>query len=163
MEPASSGPGCPRRGDVAAGRLLRPFKIALPLDVSYFLVSAKRELGTATRYPALPGAAVDRIEGFSHRACPAGAITLALSPKRGSADPSYVAACSALQWWSRHFMVAEHVRPKSRRSEFLCCAGPASTGSRGGDRKHGAGPLGRAPRSSSSSHGFPLYRLMQGR
>jgi LysR family glycine cleavage system transcriptional activator len=25
-------------GDLAAGRLVRPFKIALPLDVSYFLV-----------------------------------------------------------------------------------------------------------------------------
>ena len=25
-------------GDVVAGRLVRPFKIALPLDVSYFLV-----------------------------------------------------------------------------------------------------------------------------
>jgi LysR family glycine cleavage system transcriptional activator len=25
-------------GDVASGRLVRPFKIALPLDVSYFLV-----------------------------------------------------------------------------------------------------------------------------
>jgi len=27
-------------GDVAAGRLMRPFKIALPLDVSYFLVQS---------------------------------------------------------------------------------------------------------------------------
>lgn len=28
-------------GDLVAGRLIKPFKIALPLDVSYFLVSAK--------------------------------------------------------------------------------------------------------------------------
>jgi len=34
-------------GDVAAGRLLRPFKIALPLDVSYFLV---RSSGVSPRY-----------------------------------------------------------------------------------------------------------------
>ncbi len=34
-------------GDVAAGRLLRPFKIALPLDVSYFLV---RSSGVPPRY-----------------------------------------------------------------------------------------------------------------
>lgn len=35
-------------GDVAAGRLVRPFKTALPLDVSYFLVrpatSARQEI-----------------------------------------------------------------------------------------------------------------------
>jgi LysR family glycine cleavage system transcriptional activator len=30
-------------GDVAAGRLARPFKIALPLDVSYFLVRSSDE------------------------------------------------------------------------------------------------------------------------
>jgi LysR family glycine cleavage system transcriptional activator len=30
-------------GDVAAGRLVRPFKIALPLDVSYFLVRPRAE------------------------------------------------------------------------------------------------------------------------
>jgi len=32
------GPVVPAEGDLAAGRLVRPFKIALPLDVSYFLV-----------------------------------------------------------------------------------------------------------------------------
>ena len=56
-------------GDIAAGRLVRPFKIVLPLDVSYFLVRSE-DVAPRPEVTAFPQLALSSLEeAIVERAC----------------------------------------------------------------------------------------------